>query len=198
MSDEIGWLIERNPEVGDTAWWLGTRYGWARDADMAVRFSRKVDAVRVIESMNWSKTAHATEHLWLSGHAVKVHRQGAGQAGYDRALTDIGYTVSVGMIAAERRRQVEQESWNSHHDDGHVNGELALAAACYAIDAAGRASFALPVERGSIEISIDSVRLHWPFSWEWWKSSSPLRNLVKSGALISAEIDRRLRTGETE
>lgn len=39
----------------------------------------------------------------------------------------------------------------------------------------------------------------WPSSWhpEWWKpSNDPVRNLVKAGALIAAEIDRIQRQGE--
>lgn len=38
-------------------------------------------------------------------------------------------------IAAERKRQVEVEGWTSIHDDGHGKGEMAAAAACYALAA---------------------------------------------------------------
>jgi len=129
-----------------------------------------------------------------TNHAIRVNREEAGQAGYDRALQDIGYTVSVGMIAAERRRQVEGESWTSLHDDGHVRGELALAAACYAVEASGLGSRTLTTQ--GLEVSLDVLGLYWPFERGWWKSGTPIRNLVKAGALIAAEIDRRLRAGE--
>lgn len=34
-------------------------------------------------------------------------------------------------------------------------------------------------------------RYSWPWDEEWWKpSEDPVRNLVKAGALIAAEIDR--------
>jgi len=33
-------------------------------------------------------------------------------------------------------------------------------------------------------------KIEWPFSSEWWKpAQDPIRNLVKAGALIAAEID---------
>ena len=132
-----------------------------------------------------------------TNHAIRVNRDEAGQAGYDRALQDIGYTVSVGMIAAERRRQVEGESWTSLHDDGHDAGQLALAAACYAIESAGRGSFEVRLGHGGgLEINVDALGLYWPFDRSWWKSGTEIRNLVKAGALIAAEIDRRLRAGE--
>ena len=38
----------------------------------------------------------------------------------------------------------------------------------------------------------------WPFSGAAWRpSNSALKNLVRAGALIAAEIDRRLALGET-
>ena len=41
-------------------------------------------------------------------------------------------------IAAERRRQIEQEGWMAEHDDRHGNEEMARAAACYAMSPAFR------------------------------------------------------------
>lgn len=131
-----------------------------------------------------------------ANHAIRVNREEAGQAAYDRALSDIGYTVSVGMIAAERRRQVEGESWNSLHDDGHDAGQLALAAACYAVESAGRGSVEYRLGNGGLNINVDAIGLYWPFDSKSWKPGTEIRNLVKAGALIAAEIDRRLRAGE--
>ncbi|MFA7308087.1 MAG: hypothetical protein WC026_15600 [Hyphomicrobium sp.] len=39
---------------------------------------------------------------------------------------------ALNEIATEFRRQREDEGWTAEHDDGHVNGELAQAASCYA------------------------------------------------------------------
>ncbi len=78
------------------------------------------------------------------------------------------------LIAAERERQITAEGWTPEHDDSHVLKELVYAAICYASKAAGK-PFA-------------SVGWPWP---SWWKPSrDPVRNLVKAGALIAAEIDR--------
>lgn len=79
-------------------------------------------------------------------------------------------------IAAERKRQVEQEGWTAAHDDELTGGALAYAAACYAI--------------GSIETLEGGGQL-WPFDSEHWKPSGDrLRDLAKAGALIAAEYDR--------
>lgn len=95
------------------------------------------------------------------------------------------------MIAAERERQVTEEGWTPQHDDEHRNGELAMAAACYAAEAGMRPTHshmrAAPVASG------------WPWEQQWWKpTGDPVRDLVKAGALIAAEIDRLQRAGLTE
>lgn len=82
------------------------------------------------------------------------------------------------LIAAERQRQVEAEGWTPEHDDEHDNGELARAAAVYTMP-----------------------ELHdewWPWSEGWYRPGTPIRELTKAGALIAAEIDRRLRAGEQQ
>jgi hypothetical protein len=90
------------------------------------------------------------------------------------------------LIAAERQRQIDVEGWSLKHDDDHFKGELAAAAVCYADEA-----FVQSYEPWSRRI--DAIAPHgWPFeSLEFWKpSDDPIRNLVKAGALIAAEIDR--------
>lgn len=82
-------------------------------------------------------------------------------------------------IAAERRRQIEVEGWSSGHDDTHPNGELALAAGCYALHAAGSGKEYLPM-----------IWSAWPWHKGWWKPKNKRRDLVRAGALIVAEIER--------
>jgi hypothetical protein len=90
----------------------------------------------------------------------------------------------AGLIAAERRRQVEAEGWTPDHDDTHTEGELTAAACCYVFYEGGRL---MGLKRGAVPRA-------WPWEPAWWKpSNDPTRNLVKAGALIAAEIDRRLR-----
>ncbi|WP_243898094.1 hypothetical protein [Pseudomonas aeruginosa] len=84
-------------------------------------------------------------------------------------------------VQAERRRQVEAEGWTPEHDDEHNGGELADAAACYALSAAGWSTYA--------------ARERWPWPLEWWKPSTARRDLVKACALALAEIERLDRAG---
>lgn len=81
------------------------------------------------------------------------------------------------LISKERERQVAEEGWTPEHDLNHAPGALTDAAISYAMAANGVAHFA---------------KLHyWPWDEEFWKpSDDQIRNLVKAGALIAAEIDR--------
>jgi len=83
-------------------------------------------------------------------------------------------------IAAERQRQIEAEGWTPEHDDQHTNSEMAFAASCYAYEAG-----LSPSDRG-----IDNPPPDWPWDEKWWKPTDRRRDLVKSGALIVAEIER--------
>ena len=88
----------------------------------------------------------------------------------------------IQQIAAERTRQIEDEKWTQEHDAEHVNAEMVEAAIGYA-EAAGTQVRGGCGWRNKPE--------NWPWHAEWWKpSDDPIRNLVKAGALIAAEIDR--------
>jgi hypothetical protein len=81
-------------------------------------------------------------------------------------------------IAEERSRQIEREGWMPEHDDAHVDGSLALAAAAYARNASDPWPDTWPPPDW------------WPWAAEWWKPRDPRRDLVRSAALIVAEIER--------
>ena len=76
---------------------------------------------------------------------------------------------AVGLIAAERRRQVDDvQLWTPEHDDKYTAGELALAAASYA---------AHSTELGR------TVYLHlWPWAHIWWKPKSRIRDAMHDGS----------------
>lgn len=62
---ETGWLIERQVG-GRAAWWRGVRgaaVDWTTDSLEAVRFSRQVDAERVIAELGIP--GQALEHMWI-------------------------------------------------------------------------------------------------------------------------------------
>lgn len=97
-----------------------------------------------------------------------------------------------GLIAEERTRQVVEEGWTAEHDDQHKNCELLSAVLCYLGMAA---SLSDDTDAGA-ELR-DGLLRDWPWAPKWWKPSiDPVRNLVKAGALIAAEIDRILREEE--
>lgn len=104
----------------------------------------------------------------------------------------------VELIANERKRQIAAEGWSAVHDGQHAGGELADAAGCYAVIAAIEARGPLTADHSErITEGYDSA-LTWPWEPEDFKTQGgPIRNLVKAGALIAAEIDR-LQRMETE
>jgi hypothetical protein len=103
----------------------------------------------------------------------------------------------VRLIAAERQRQIMQEGWTPEHDDEHNTGELGYAAAAYMDWADAQVKELLDVSdwREGV-LDSDGIPFIWPWHSLWWKpSDDPIRNLVKAGALIAAEIDRLQRAG---
>lgn len=87
-------------------------------------------------------------------------------------------------IAAERRRQVEAEGWAPSHDDGHRRGEMAGAAACYALHGC-------IVPNGSRDtLRRAAVSDLWPWAASWWKPKDRRHDLIRAAALLVAEIER--------
>ncbi len=108
-----------------------------------------------------------------------------------RAAYDAGRPVwlepvtGAALISAERARQHTEEGYSDEHDAEHSE-ELAWASWCLLdhVASGARADAKSPAM--------------WPWSEDSWKPGpTALRALVKAGALIAAEIDRRLAKGET-
>lgn len=91
-------------------------------------------------------------------------------------------TQAARDVLAERERQRVGEGWTAEHDDDYQCGELAQAAACYAMPPG---------------VPIDLAR-YWPWRADWWKPTTRRRDLVKAGALILAEIERLDRAASPE
>ncbi len=96
-----------------------------------------------------------------------------------RAGDLLGLPQSLRDVHDERARQISQEGWTPKHDDGHRDGQLAGAAACYVLTS-------VPTWNG--KDSYNSTL--WPWDRSWWKPTTPRRDLVKAAALILAEIER--------
>ena len=98
------------------------------------------------------------------------------------------------LIAEERKRQIEKEGWTAEHDAKHVCSELTDAAVMYAMRGYWKKRIN-PMIVGTDEMP----GIMWPFSMESFKPSNEpwpdgrIRDLVKAGALIAAEIDRLLK-----
>lgn len=83
---------------------------------------------------------------------------------------------AVRDVLLERARQINGEGFGVARDDAYVSGELAQAAACYAASSHSR--------------DISYMSHLWPWASEWWKPGTTREDLLKSGALILAEIER--------
>lgn len=95
----------------------------------------------------------------------------------------------VASIAEERARQIKEKDFNDSHDDCATNGQLAKAAACYAMHSARLSDYRAGMEQATPE-ERGKAMPQWPWDIEWWKPTTRRRDLVKAGALIAAEIDR--------
>lgn len=99
------------------------------------------------------------------------------------------------LIAAERERQIASEGWTPKHDDTHRNEELALAAVAYALPPGQRDTHTIEApfsDSGEDEV----IPVFWPWYGRYWRPTPDdrIRELVKAGALIAAEIDRLRRS----
>lgn len=93
------------------------------------------------------------------------------------------------LVLKEREEQELAHGYSSAQDDTYKLGELGDAAIAYVLRGSPH-----PVTHR------DRLPLHW---WPWESktykpSTPPFHALVKAGAFILAEIERRLRAGETE
>lgn len=123
--------------------------------------------------------------------------------------------TGIQLIAEERQRQIEIEGWSAEHDAKHRSFEMSGAAACYVAhniskaikdvnhtnqsplaefkiyDFGERNFLVNSGDRGDRQIRKAGWRNGWPWDMKWWKpSKDPIKNLIKAGALIAAEIDR--------
>lgn len=96
---------------------------------------------------------------------------------------------AIELISEERERQITKEGFGPEHDKTWVNGELALAAASYAMTPETRKEYDRVLVEGEPKM--------WPFESKWWKPTPDdrIRELTKAGALIVAEIERLRRNG---
>lgn len=89
----------------------------------------------------------------------------------------------LAAITEERARQIAVKGWTPERDDKLREGELSGAASAYA--------WASYCQQGPGYFDAETPPVMWPWeAGEFWKPSTPRRNLVKAGALIVAELER--------
>ena len=100
----------------------------------------------------------------------------------------------VKLIAEERQRQIEVEGYDKAHDQKYSTDKnlrsdsLVVAAVCYASPSHLRVN-SHPCEETTTQ---GKPPLIWPWDSNYWKPTpdNRIKELVKAGALIAAEIDR--------
>lgn len=168
VHDEIDWrrdqvsLIEWIAKKADAPAEAREPIAWMTDDDRAITAAQKQRALA-----DGGATASSVRPYSIPCYAVSAPADAE-----EARLTD-----AARDMLAERRRQVEAEGWTPEHDDQYQHGAIALAAACYAANAGGVAW-------------ADPLPSFWPWMHNWWKPTTPRRDLVKAGALILAELER--------
>lgn len=98
------------------------------------------------------------------------------------------------LIANERHRQIHELGHTATEDADLLRNQLVLGAIHYLTMTSSGTEQILP---DSVPITV----VQWPWPSPPFKASntntSALRRLVKAGALIAAEIDRRIAAGDT-
>jgi hypothetical protein len=109
-----------------------------------------------------------------------------GLAKYGQAMK---ISKGLKLIAIERQRQINDLGYTVDHDQEWVENELAIAAACYAVEG----TEAEVVEK---DLCTDA----WPFGGKYDKRQEhdEVKRQIIAGALIVAEIDRLLTKGGSD
>ena len=112
--------------------------------------------------------------------------------------------TAADLVVSERIAHTEREGWSNSADDTYLNNELAYGAVAYALPMVQEEIFT----RGRVgdndvaaEVAINLFvkrSTFWKFAKGFWKPSmgsneGRVKELVKAGSLILAEIDRLLR-----
>jgi hypothetical protein len=89
-------------------------------------------------------------------------------------MTNVQTAHILEEVLNERRRQIEVKGFTVEHDRQHDEGELAEAAAAYALYAA----------------HIPGAKDFWPWQYHSFRSGTEREALIKAAALLVADIER--------
>lgn len=202
LAEQLGGRADPEPLIlpGDeTPWTPGQLAAFQAHFDAAMA---NPGPLRVLPSDHWKARAEAAEAKLAEVRAVlleggqddgTVRRRALAMTGSDEEAPE---SPGVTLIAAERARQVAVEGWTAEHDAEHAGDDLARAAACYATPPDRRKIGTRLVDGyGDRGDRYGPFPEGWPWHPDWWKPGDRLRELVKAGALIAAEIDRLIDNG---
>lgn len=120
------------------------------------------------------------------------------KGGIAGAVCEPIHLTGAELISDERRRQVEVEGFTSEHDDiEQLDFDLSSVGALYALHASLE-------KTPNMSMLFEKIFSYWyPWGKKYWKPTAPndtIKQLVKAGALIAAEIDRlqRMKGKENE
>ena len=94
--------------------------------------------------------------------------------------------TGVELIADERKRQIEELGYSIEHDSKHLTSEFALNACSYIESAMIKAY-------GGKTLTVEELKNGWLWDKEAFKPKTPLKDLIRAGALIAAAIDNLMR-----
>lgn len=158
----------------------------ARNSALERKNANQCETIREYQDIE----AALLEELELQKNHFKIQLQGAKDADMlqqrltvaERRAGDLERLIDSGAardVLSERRRQIMEEHRLPIDDDDYTLGQLAWAASGYA---AG--STTSHQAGGTLQPT------NWPWAPRWWKPGAPRQMLIKSGALILAEIER--------
>lgn len=132
-------------------------------------------------------TDNIVDELVFASHlselgAKRAHEMRGGEVGERPDQIPHGQEALEAALA-ERQRQLQK--WSRGHDDGHDDGQLALAAARYAVSAAGY----IPAPECLLNGMGPSKDL-WPFEEPYVDRHDAKDRVVKALALLVAEYER--------
>jgi len=82
--------------------------------------------------------------------------------------------TGIELISMERQRQIDEEGYTVETDQRYQLNQLSFAAI----------SYLLTMDTNT------KMPLVWPWTERYWKPEDRIKNLIKAGSLIAAEIDR--------
>jgi len=164
-----------------------------KDLEVVVRIVPGSTSVRVM--------METVEYLKIHRNQIALNEGETGEVDYlidslQQSLQEMPNETGADMIAVERAGQQFGHGYSHEHDDQWTGGELIEAACAYGTSA--EASYFSETVTFKDIIS-GRPPTCWPWKKDQWKrSSTPIGDLVKAGALIAAEIDRLKRILEKE